>query len=399
MLSAKVFIDNLSRTRPGFDKPVKQGKYASIQMHSQPLELAVCFLYASVIGNPMENLETLVSPIVTSALTEVESAANAADLDQVRVRFLGKKGELTQLLKGLGKLSPEERPKAGGFINEAKQQVQAALNVKREGLENAALQARLASETIDVTLSGRSQDLGTVHPITRTMERITDYFGNIGFEVAQGPEIEDDYHNFEALNIPGHHPARAMHDTFYFNDASYEGSRVLRTHTSPVQVRVMEALSKAGDKPPIAIVCPGKVYRCDSDQTHSPMFHQVEGLYVAEKVSFADLKSVLSDFLRVFFERDDLKVRFRPSYFPFTEPSAEVDIEWGLNEDGSTKWLEVLGCGMVHPKVFEYSGIDTSKYTGFAFGMGVERFAMLRYGVNDLRQFFDNDLRFLSQFN
>ncbi|MGI9279163.1 MAG: phenylalanine--tRNA ligase subunit alpha [Endozoicomonas sp.] len=347
----------------------------------------------------MENLETLVSPIVTSALTEVESAANAADLDQVRVRFLGKKGELTQLLKGLGKLSPEERPKAGGFINEAKQQVQAALNVKREGLENAALQARLASETIDVTLSGRSQDLGTVHPITRTMERITDYFGNIGFEVAQGPEIEDDYHNFEALNIPGHHPARAMHDTFYFNDASYEGSRVLRTHTSPVQVRVMEALSKAGDKPPIAIVCPGKVYRCDSDQTHSPMFHQVEGLYVAEKVSFADLKSVLSDFLRVFFERDDLKVRFRPSYFPFTEPSAEVDIEWGLNEDGSTKWLEVLGCGMVHPKVFEYSGIDTSKYTGFAFGMGVERFAMLRYGVNDLRQFFDNDLRFLSQFN
>ncbi|WOG29721.1 phenylalanine--tRNA ligase subunit alpha [Endozoicomonas sp. 8E] len=342
----------------------------------------------------MENLETLVSPIVVSALAEVESAANAADLDQVRVRFLGKKGELTQLLKGLGKLSPEERPKAGGFINEAKQQVQAALDVKREGLEKVALEARLASETIDVTLSGRSQNLGTVHPVTRTMERITDYFGNIGFEVAQGPEIEDDYHNFEALNIPGHHPARAMHDTFYFND-----STVLRTHTSPVQVRVMEALSKAGEKPPIAIVCPGKVYRCDSDQTHSPMFHQVEGLYVAEKVSFADLKSVLSDFLRVFFERDDLKVRFRPSYFPFTEPSAEVDIEWGRNEDGSIKWLEVLGCGMVHPKVFEYSGIDTNKYTGFAFGLGVERFAMLRYGVNDLRQFFDNDLRFLSQFN
>ncbi|WP_422137602.1 phenylalanine--tRNA ligase subunit alpha [Endozoicomonas sp. ALC020] len=342
----------------------------------------------------MENLETLVSPIVVSALAEVESAANATDLDHVRVRFLGKKGELTQLLKGLGKLSPEERPKAGGFINEAKQQVQAALDVKREGLEKVALEARLASETIDVTLSGRSQNLGTVHPVTRTMERITDYFGNIGFEVAQGPEIEDDYHNFEALNIPGHHPARAMHDTFYFND-----NTVLRTHTSPVQVRVMEALSKAGEKPPIAIVCPGKVYRCDSDQTHSPMFHQVEGLYVAEKVSFADLKSVLSDFLRVFFERDDLKVRFRPSYFPFTEPSAEVDIEWGRNEDGSIKWLEVLGCGMVHPKVFEYSGIDTSKYTGFAFGLGVERFAMLRYGVNDLRQFFDNDLRFLSQFN
>ncbi len=342
----------------------------------------------------MENLETLVSPIVTSALSEVEAAANAADLDQVRVRFLGKKGELTQLLKGLGKLSPEERPKAGGFINEAKQQVQAVLNEKREALEKSALDARLASETIDVTLSGRGQDLGTVHPITRTMERITEYFGNIGFSVAEGPEIEDDYHNFEALNIPGHHPARAMHDTFYFND-----STVLRTHTSPVQVRVMEAFAKAGTTPPIAIVCPGKVYRCDSDQTHSPMFHQVEGLYVAEKVSFADLKSVLSDFLRVFFERDDLKVRFRPSYFPFTEPSAEVDIEWGTNEDGSTKWLEVLGCGMVHPKVFEYSGIDTSKYTGFAFGMGVERFAMLRYGVKDLRQFFDNDLRFLNQFN
>ncbi|WP_257254365.1 MULTISPECIES: phenylalanine--tRNA ligase subunit alpha [unclassified Endozoicomonas] len=342
----------------------------------------------------MENLEALVSPIVVSALAEVESAANAADLDQVRVRFLGKKGELTQLLKGLGKLSPEERPKAGGFINEAKQQVQAALDVKRDGLDKAALEARLTSETIDVTLSGRSQNLGTVHPITRTMERITDYFGNIGFEVAQGPEIEDDYHNFEALNIPGHHPARAMHDTFYFND-----NTVLRTHTSPVQVRVMEALGKANEKPPIAIVCPGKVYRCDSDQTHSPMFHQVEGLYVAEKVSFADLKSVLSDFLRVFFERDDLKVRFRPSYFPFTEPSAEVDIEWGRNQDGSIKWLEVLGCGMVHPRVFAYSGIDASKYTGFAFGLGVERFAMLRYGVNDLRQFFDNDLRFLSQFN
>ena len=338
----------------------------------------------------MENLETITS----SALAEVELAANAADLDQVRVHFLGKKGELTQLLKGLGKLSAEERPKAGGLINEAKQQVQAAINAKREGMEKAALEARLASETIDVTLSGRGQEMGTVHPITRTMERISDYFSRIGFEVARGPEIEDDYHNFEALNIPGHHPARAMHDTFYFND-----NTVLRTHTSPVQVRVMEQFAKANQEPPIAIVCPGKVYRCDSDQTHSPMFHQVEGLYVAEKVSFADLKSVLSDFLRVFFERDDLKVRFRPSYFPFTEPSAEVDIEWGKNPDGSTKWLEVLGCGMVHPKVFEYSGIDSKKYSGFAFGMGVERFAMLRYGVNDLRQFFENDLRFLNQFH
>ncbi|OED47420.1 phenylalanine--tRNA ligase subunit alpha [Endozoicomonas sp. (ex Bugula neritina AB1)] len=338
----------------------------------------------------MENLVTITS----SALAEVKSAANAADLDQVRVRFLGKKGELTQLLKGLGKLSAEDRPKAGGLINEAKQQVQAAINAKREGMEAAALEARLASETIDVTLSGHGQNLGTIHPITRTMERISDYFSRIGFEVARGPEIEDDYHNFEALNIPGHHPARAMHDTFYFND-----NTVLRTHTSPVQVRVMEQFAKVNQEPPIAIVCPGKVYRCDSDQTHSPMFHQIEGLYVAEKVSFADLKSVLSDFLRVFFERDDLKVRFRPSYFPFTEPSAEVDIEWGKNADGSTKWLEVLGCGMVHPRVFEYSGIDSKKYSGFAFGMGVERFAMLRYGVNDLRQFFENDLRFLNQFH
>ena len=338
----------------------------------------------------MENLETITS----SALAEVESAANAADLDQVRVRFLGKKGELTRLLKGLGKLSAEERPEVGGLINEAKQQVQTAINARREDMERTALEARLASETIDVTLSGRGQEMGAIHPITRTMERISDYFSRIGFEVARGPEIEDDYHNFEALNIPGHHPARAMHDTFYFND-----NTVLRTHTSPVQVRVMEQFARANQEPPIAIVCPGKVYRCDSDQTHSPMFHQVEGLYVAEKVSFADLKSVLSDFLRVFFERNDLKVRFRPSYFPFTEPSAEVDIEWDRNLDDSTRWLEVLGCGMVHPKVFEYSGIDSRKYSGFAFGMGVERFAMLRYGVNDLRQFFENDLRFLSQFH
>lgn len=341
----------------------------------------------------MENLDNTLDKLVASALSAVEAVADASGLDEIRVQFLGKKGELTSLLKALGQLSPEERPKAGGLINKGKQQVQDAINQKKALLDQQALDTKLASEAIDVSLTGRGQELGTIHPITRTMERITDYFGRIGFTVEQGPEIEDDYHNFEALNIPGHHPARAMHDTFYFDDTT-----VLRTHTSPVQVRTMERFVKNNENPPIAIVCPGKVYRCDSDQTHSPMFHQVEGLYVAEKVSFADLKSVLIDFLRVFFERDDLQVRFRPSYFPFTEPSAEVDIEWGRNEDGSIKWLEVLGCGMVHPEVFRYSGIDPEKYTGFAFGMGVERFAMLRYGVNDLRQFFENDLRFLDQF-
>jgi len=333
----------------------------------------------------MENLEVLTN----AALEAVAVASDAASLDQVRVQYLGKKGEISLLMQSLRDVPPAEKPAAGARINAAKQLVQAAINARREALENAVLEARLASETIDVTLPGRGQAIGGIHPVTRTMERITEYFRTIGFEQADGPEIEDDYHNFEALNIPSHHPARAMHDTFYFNPGT-----VLRTHTSPVQVRVMES-----GKPPFAIICPGKVYRCDSDQTHSPMFHQVEGLYVGEKVSFADLKSVLVDFLRVFFERDDLQVRFRPSYFPFTEPSAEVDIEWGRNEDGSIKWLEVLGCGMVHPKVFEYAGIDATKYTGYAFGLGVERFAMLRYGVKDLRLFFENDMRFLEQFH
>ena len=342
----------------------------------------------------MENLDNTLDELVGSALKAIEVVVDASSLEELRVQYLGKKGELTSLLKTLGKLSKEERPKAGELINKGKQQVQSAIHLKKELLDKQALDAKLASETIDVSLSGRGQHLGTIHPISKTIERIADYFGRIGFSVEHGPEIEDDYHNFEALNIPSHHPARAMHDTFYFDD-----STVLRTHTSPVQVRTMERFIKNNEKPPIATVCPGKVYRCDSDQTHSPMFHQVEGLYVAQKVSFADLKSVLIDFLRVFFERDDLQVRFRPSYFPFTEPSAEVDIEWGRNDDGTIKWLEVLGCGMVHPKVFRYSGIDPEKYTGFAFGMGVERFAMLRYGVNDLRQFFENDLRFLNQFH
>ncbi len=325
----------------------------------------------------MENLASLVE-LAQAAITE---AGDAQALDQIRVQYLGKKGEVTQLLKGLGKLSPEERPKAGDQINKAKDALLQELNARRTELDAAQLQAKLAAEKIDVTLPGRGQSVGGLHPVTKTIQRIEDFFGSIGFSVAEGPEIEDDYHNFEALNIPAHHPARAMHDTFYFN-----ANTVLRTHTSPVQVRTMEA-----QKPPIRIICPGRVYRCDSDQTHSPMFHQVEGLLVDKDISFADLKGILEQFLRAFFE-DNVKVRFRPSYFPFTEPSIEVDIDRG---DG--KWMEVLGCGMVHPKVFESSGIDPEEYTGFAFGMGVERLAMLRYGVNDLRLFFDNDLRFLSQ--
>ncbi len=331
----------------------------------------------------MENLDQLVK----QALGAVEEAQTVQELDQVRVDFLGKKGQITQQLKTLGKLTAEERPKAGALINKAKEQVQAVIVEKKQGLEQLQLNAKLEAEAVDVTLPGRGQDLGGLHPVTRTMQRIEQFFSQTGYSVEVGPEIEDDYHNFEALNIPGHHPARAMHDTFYFN-----ANTLLRTHTSPVQVRTM-----AKGKPPFRMICPGRVYRCDSDQTHTPMFHQVEGLLVEENVSFADLKSTIEEFLRVFFEKD-LKVRFRPSYFPFTEPSAEVDIEWGKDDEGNIKWLEVMGCGMVHPKVFESSGIDPEKYNGFAFGLGVERLAMLRYGVNDLRLFFENDLRFLNQF-
>jgi phenylalanyl-tRNA synthetase alpha chain len=320
---------------------------------------------------------------LAQGIAAVEQAASTQDLDQVRVQYLGKKGHLTQLLKGLGQLSAEERPQAGARINEAKQALQDVLNARKDSLEGAALNAKLAAETIDVTLPGRGQALGGLHPVTKTLERIEAFFANIGYSVAEGPEIEDDYHNFEALNIPAHHPARAMHDTFYF-----DAHTLLRTHTSPVQIRTLEE-----QKPPVRIICPGRVYRCDYDQTHSPMFHQVEGLLVDKNISFADLKGTLEQFLREFFE-EDVKVRFRPSYFPFTEPSIEVDIDRG---DG--KWLEVLGCGMVHPKVFASVGIDPEEYTGFAFGMGVERLAMLRYGVNDLRLFFENDLRFLGQFN
>lgn len=327
----------------------------------------------------MENLDALTAEGKAAAL----AATDVKTLDEVRVQYLGKKGHLTQLLKGLGKLSNEERPAAGARINEAKEAVSEVLNARKLELESAALEAKLAAERIDVTLPGRQSEVGGLHPVTKVMERIEAFFSRIGYSVEEGPEIEDDYHNFEALNIPSHHPARAMHDTFYF-----DAHRLLRTHTSPVQVRTMEA-----QKPPIRIICPGRVYRCDYDQTHSPMFHQVEGLIIDKGISFADLKGTLEQFLKEFFE-EEVKVRFRPSYFPFTEPSIEVDIDRG---DG--KWLEVLGCGMVHPKVLQMSGIDPEEYTGFAFGMGVERFAMLRYGVDDLRLFFENDLRFLGQFN
>ena len=338
-------------------------------------------------------MQEQIEQLVGEAERAIEAAADLKKLDDVRVHYLGKKGLLTEQLKQLGQMEPEVRKVAGQIINMAKQQVQAWLDARRDTLERAGLTRRLEEQTIYVTLPGRGEQPGGLHPVTKTLMRIEALFAQLGFETVQGPEIEDDYHNFEALNIPAHHPARAMHDTFYF-----DAHTVLRTHTSPVQIRIME-----NREPPLRIMAPGRVYRCDSDLTHTPMFHQVEGLYVDTDVSFAELKGVLDDFLRNFFERD-LAVRFRPSYFPFTEPSAEVDIECvicsgkGCRVCKQSGWLEVLGCGMVHPKVFENAGIDNEKYTGFAFGMGVERLAMLRYGVNDLRLFFENDLRFLRQF-
>ncbi len=337
----------------------------------------------------VQNLEAVVS----AALAATAAASDLAALDQVRVQYLGKKGEISALLKSLGDLSPEERPKAGAVINEARDRVQLAVEARKEALEEAALNARLAGESVDVTLPGRHAETGGLHPVTRTIDRMTAFFAGAGFEVVEGPEVEDDWHNFEALNIPSTHPARAMHDTFYF-----DATTLLRTHTSPVQVRTMK-----NGQPPFRVICPGRVYRCDSDVTHTPMFHQVEGLLIDEQATFADLRGLLADFLRAFFEAD-LQVRFRPSYFPFTEPSAEVDIQCmicggpGCRVCKHTGWLEVLGCGMVHPKVLTACGVDPEKYRGFAFGMGVERLTMLRYGVNDLRLFFENDLRFLAQF-
>lgn len=327
------------------------------------------------------------------AKSAIAQARELDALEHLRVEYLGKKGSITALLKNLGQLSAEDRPAAGARINEVKQALQVLINTHKQHLEDRAMGAQLAAQALDVTLPGRGVDVGGLHPVTRTLERIEAFFTRVGYQVATGPEIEDDYHNFEALNIPAHHPARAMHDTFYIDN-----STVLRTHTSPVQVRTMKKQA-----PPIRIICPGRVYRCDSDLTHTPMFHQVEGLVVDRAISFADLKGVVDQFLKAFFEAD-LPVRFRPSYFPFTEPSAEVDIQCsncagaGCRVCSRTGWLEVMGCGMVHPAVFSHCNIDTEEYTGFAFGMGVERLAMLRYGVHDLRLFFDNDLRFLKQF-
>jgi len=328
--------------------------------------------------------ETTLSP--DNAERAIDAATTLEALDQVRVALLGKNGLVTEQLKLLGKLPPDERKAHGARINVLKERCSTLIAARREVLERAALATRLASERVDVTMPGRDAELGVAHPISRTIERIVELFARLGYQVATGPEIEDDYHNFEALNFPPHHPARAMHDTFYFADG-----RLLRTHTSPVQIRAM----KAG-KPPLRVIAPGKVYRADSDQTHSPMFHQVEGIVVAEGINFGDLKGTLQQFVNAFFERE-FEMRFRPSYFPFTEPSAEVDIAW-QRPDGSQSWLEVLGCGMVHPNVLRECGIDSERYTGFAFGMGVERFAMLRYGAQDLRAFFENDVGFLKQF-
>ena len=325
------------------------------------------------------------------ALGDIAAASTPDELEALRVHLLGKSGSITAQLKALGTLPGDQRKAAGEAINRARDVISEALSARKTALDDAALDARLTGETIDVTLPGRDGARGGIHPVSRTLERITDIFGRLGYELADGPEIEDDWHNFEALNFPPHHPARAMHDTFYFDDG-----RLLRTHTSGVQVRYMQDLIGRGGQPPLRMIAAGKVYRSDSDQTHTPMFHQVEGLLVDEHASFADLKGTLAEFVRAFFERD-FEMRFRPSYFPFTEPSAEVDIAW-QQADGSTRWLEVLGCGMVHPNVLRNVGIDPEKYTGFAFGLGVERFAMLRYGVDDLRSFFDNDVRFLRQF-
>jgi len=331
---------------------------------------------------PGANSEAL-ARIVGEAHAAFGACHDAAALENAKARFLGRTGVLTEALKSLGKLPPDERPAAGARINEAKAAVEAALNRRREALADEKLARALAAEAVDVSLPGRGDGIGGLHPITRVMERVESLFRTLGFAVADGPEIEDDFHNFTALNTPENHPARSMQDTFYV-----EGGLVLRTHTSPVQIRYMETHA-----PPLKIIAPGRVYRVDSDATHSPMFHQVEGLWIDERVSFADLKGVITEFLRRFFERDDISVRFRPSFFPFVEPGAEIDMAFG---DGG--WLELAGAGQVHPNVLKAVGIDPERWQGFAFGMGYDRLAMLRYGVNDLRLFFENDLRFLRQF-
>lgn len=342
----------------------------------------------------MDNLDSLVA----SAVADFAAASDPTQLDQVKARYLGKAGSLTERLKSLGKLPPEERRSAGAEINRAKQAVESALEKRRETLRAARLEVQLATEALDVTLPGRGASQGGLHPVMRTQERVEQLFRSIGFVVADGPEIETDWHNFTALNTPDNHPARSMHDTFYIEGRD---DVLLRTHTSPVQIRAMlEHVERHGDAPTmpdLRVIAPGRVYRVDSDATHSPMFHQVEGLWVGEHVSFAELKGVIADFLSGFFETDDLQVRFRPSFFPFTEPSAEIDVAF-MSGALEGRWLEIAGCGMMHPQVLRFGGIDAERYTGFAFGMGLDRLTMLRYGVNDLRLFFENDLRFLGQF-
>jgi phenylalanyl-tRNA synthetase alpha chain len=347
----------------------------------------------------MDNLDQ----IVGEAQAAFVAISDPDALEQVKAGFLGKSGRITELLKGLGKLPADERKAAGAAINGAKEAVEAALNARREAIRKAALATRLAEEALDVTLPGRAEARGGLHPVTRTLERIESLFRSIGFEVADGPEIEEDFFNFTALNTPADHPARSMHDTFYLlgEDGKVADKVLLRTHTSPIQARYMQAhVARYGQlekMPEIRIIAPGRVYRVDSDATHSPMFHQVEGLWVGEGVSFADLKGVIADFLKSFFETDDLTMRFRPSFFPFTEPSAEIDVAF-MSGALKGRWLEIAGCGMVHPNVLRIAGIDPEKYTGFAFGFGPDRLTMLRYGVNDLRLFFEGDLRFLRQF-
>jgi phenylalanyl-tRNA synthetase alpha chain len=327
--------------------------------------------------------------ILIDATATLNTVASIPDLEQTKAKYLGKTGALTEQLKALGKLPPEEKKEAGAAVNAIKVQVEALINGAKTRILDAELQAKLAAEAIDVTLPGRTSGVGGLHPVTRSQARIEALFATMGFTVADGPEIEDDYFNFTALNTPENHPARSMHDTFYI-----EGSKnLLRTHTSPVQIRHMK-----NHKPPIRIICPGRVYRCDHDATHSPMFHQIEGLWVEEGISLADLKGTLTQFLNAYFERDDMQIRFRASFFPFVEPGVEVDMEWGKTKDGQIKWLEIGGAGVVHPQVLKNGGIDPEKYSGFAFGMGLDRLAMLKYGVNDLRLFFENDLKFLAQF-
>lgn len=342
----------------------------------------------------MNDLEKL----LIEAKNLFDTIDNTTELEKAKVHYLGKNGVLTQLLRGLKKLSSEERPKMGNHINKLKEEIETTISSRREKIRIKEMKAQLTKETLDVTLSGRGLGIGGLHPVTRTLERIEALFHSIGFTVASGPEIETDFYNFTALNIPENHPARAMHDTFYI--ANEENEYLLRTHTSPVQIRYMQ-----NNRPPIRVIAPGRVYRCDSDVTHTPMFHQVEGLWIDETTNFSALKAILINFIKQFSENDELLTRFRPSFFPFTEPSAEMDISCvicnnkGCRVCGFTGWLEILGCGMVHPKVLKHVNIDNEKYTGFAFGMGVERLTMLRYGVNDIRMFFENDLRFLKQFN